>query len=142
MQPDDYFAAVEARQQPAPLFPRTLRRERETMSKRYECDHAGCLRDFATEQALAIHKGRTHGAKIPKPAAGGGTAVKRPSAPCNLVGEPYPKAPEVTPEPVEIPDYRLEAIRAWACLARFQAEMRHADTIASIDRVIELADER
>jgi hypothetical protein len=69
MQPDDFFSAVEARQNPAPVFPRTLRRNAMT-APRHECTHQGCDRDFGSAQALALHKTRAHGK--PKTATGGG----------------------------------------------------------------------
>lgn len=148
MQPDDFFAAVEAKRQPAPVFPRATRREAMT-STRYECDHSGCDRDFGTEQGLNVHKCRAHGARMPKPAKPAGGGVVKPENTPNHTPE-IPRARETaTPaietliRPAEYTDHRDELIRTYASLAIEKAQrldlIGSVDVVEILDRIKELA---
>jgi hypothetical protein len=200
MQADDFFAAVEDRQERElrPLFPRAIREGRPvTQASRFECGHPGCGRDFATANALAIHRGKAHGAKLPKkpelPMGGVGVSERHEHCddvercgitgftecgadPCELVAEwletrcdertpadcqndrchdcqVYPVQPEaVSDGNVTVtltnaltpphPDYRLEAIRAWATAVQVSLMASGDDfsaEVAQLSRIIELA---
>jgi len=101
---------------------------------RLECDHPGCGRDFATSNALAIHKGRAHGAKLPTvrkppPPAPGPAEGKAPAA------GPVPASTAAAPVPHEHHDALVEAYLTIVIERLMLDGPEHADSIERLRRV-------
>ncbi len=149
IQPDDYFASVEARfESPSPYG----RKEITVEAPKHACE---CGKTFDTEQGLRVHKGRAHGKPdtAPEQKVNPGEealpdttyTVPPETVAADYIGEPVfnnvhivldDLVLRIPPMTVAAPDYRMELIETLAELATWEATLDDPDPIqATLARI-------